>query len=72
MDNSTYLKLIKEGKKLENGVIRIVIPCSPLAISSHNESLHKFIKQSEYKLINLQYIDRFKKLIGYVKRRDLK
>ena len=72
MHNKYYLDLIENGKKLKNGVIRIIIPCSPLEIKSYDESLYKFIKQSEYKLINLQYHDRFKKLIGYVKRRDLK
>ena len=71
MDNKFYLDLIEKGKILNNGVIRFVIPCKPLAIQSHNDSLYEFIKQNDYKLINLIYFDRFKKLIGYVKRREI-
>ena len=72
MLDKEYIELIKNGKKLENGLIRLIIPCDPLAISSHNESLQDYLKRNGYKLINLQYHDKVRKLLGYVKRRDFK
>ena len=72
MDDKFYIDLIENGKKLENEVIRIIIPCNPLAIRDHNDSLQKFLKRNNYKLINLQYHDSVRKLLGYIKKEKTK
>ena len=68
MNKVLYKDLIENGIKLDNGTIRIIIPCSPLAIKYHNDGLREFLNNNiGYKLINLQYHNRVRKLIGYVK-----